>query len=237
MITLKKIQCNQLRRLLSPLLRIGSHGAAIWVKDSFTVEASTESITVKLRIHSSFFDLYDCSEPTRTWLNLHHLGRIFSSAAEDESIIMSALASANHLATIMYFVYEHHGTDTFTSETNLRGFVIPHHHQNINDSELSHQDAVGISSWEFSRILLHFAEQGTQFGDLLLAIFIGSLPGVPAKDDASGLLGVPDYTGYRLMSSGGAWEVEAHVTNGQVRFRSGFFEDIVLTTEGGVAVF
>ncbi|PSS04336.1 Proliferating cell nuclear antigen like [Actinidia chinensis var. chinensis] len=188
MIGLKKIQGNQLRGLLSPLMRIGNHGAAIWVHDSFTV--STESITVQLRLEYPCFDHYVCSEPTRTWLNLHHLDHIFSSTAGDESLIMSALTSANHRATNMYFVYEHHGTDTFRSETNLRGCAIPHHHRTVNKSELSYQAAIGIPLQEFRCIIWHFAEHRTQF-------------------------------------------VEAHVMDGQVRFRSGFFEDIVLTTEGG----
>ncbi|GFY92581.1 hypothetical protein Acr_08g0009770 [Actinidia rufa] len=170
MIALKKIQGNQLRELLSSLMRVGSSGAAIWERESFTVEASTESVAVKLRFGSLCFDHYVCSKPTRTWLNLHHLDGMFSSTDNDKYLIMSAVTSANHQATNMYFVYEHHGTDMFMAETNLRGGAIPHHHRDINDSELCYQVAVGILSWEFRRIIWHFAKPGTQFGDFLLAI-------------------------------------------------------------------
>ncbi|PSS04335.1 Proliferating cell nuclear antigen like [Actinidia chinensis var. chinensis] len=165
MIFLKKYEGKLLRGLLSPLTQIDTHGAAIWRHDYFTVKASFMSLVGAVRLKSSYFDWYTCTETTRTWVDIQGLDYGFNAIADDESLTITALTMTPDQDTFIFFMVVPHGTDEHTLKA-LRGRPIPHLYRDFNESEFEYEVLVAIRSEMFRLIINHFAAAEAAFVDV-----------------------------------------------------------------------
>ncbi|XP_057498554.1 uncharacterized protein LOC130783051 [Actinidia eriantha] len=193
MASLTKSEGRLLRRLVSPIAQIQTHGVAIWRHDYFTVQACFGWYLMgALRLKSSFFDRYTYTQPTRTWVDLEDLNDTISSVADDQSLIIFALTMAHDQQTYLCFMFVPRGDVMPTRET-LRGGPIPYHrHPDVDESEFEYEVIAGITSEEFRRIIKQFGERGADYVDAYIS------------DDDVTFRGGPNYQAIVLTTESGA---------------------------------